>query len=198
MLESVLREVMMDIVARGLGMDPVEIRRRNLIRREELPFKSATGVNYDLITSQETFESALAILDYEQFRREQIAARQAGRYLGLGISVFIEPSAMGAVRISDGASIRIDTTGKVFVTMGSGSQGHSVETTMCQGVADKLGVDIADVNIAIGDTNATPIGSTTGGSRNAVSGGNSAGKAAVDLREKVLEIAANALETSRG
>ena len=103
---------------------------------------------------------------------------------------------MGARRLSDGAAIRIDTSGKVLVSVGSGSQGHSVETTICQIVADELGVDISDVNIVIGDTAATPFGATTGGSRNAVSGGNSAIKAAADLREKILEIAANELEAS--
>jgi carbon-monoxide dehydrogenase large subunit len=110
--------------------------------------------------------------------------------------VFVEPSAMGARLLSDGAAIRIDTTGKVLVSMGSGSQGHSVETTICQIVADELGVDIADVSIVLGDTAATPFGATTGGSRNAVSGGNSAAKGAADLRQKVLEIAAHELEAS--
>jgi len=196
MLESVVREVMMDVVARGLGIDPLELRRRNVIHRSELPYATATGVTYDLITSEETLERAVAILGYEDFRREQAAARAEGRYLGVGISVFVEPTAMGARNISDGVAIRIDTAGKVLVSTGSGSQGHSVETTICQIVSDELGVDLADVNIVIGDTAATPFGATTGGSRNAVSGGNSAMKAAVDLRQKVLEVAANDLEAS--
>jgi len=196
MMETLLRETMMDIVARGLDIDPLEIRRRNILHRSELPYVTATEMTYDLITSEETMERAVAILDYEQFRRDQATARSEGRYLGVGLSVFVEPSAMGARMLSDGAAIRIDTTGKVLVSMGSGSQGHSVETTICQIVADELGVDINDVSIIIGDTAATPFGATTGGSRNAVSGGNSAAKGAQDLRQKVLEIAAHELEAS--
>ncbi len=196
MMESLLRETMMDIIARELRIDPLEIRRRNVLHRDELPYLSATGMNYDLITAEETLERAVGILGYEDFRREQSAARAEGRYLGVGISVFVEPSAMGARRVSDGAAIRVDTSGRVLVSMGSGSQGHSVETTICQIVADELGVDIADVAIVIGDTAATPFGATTGGSRNAVSGGNSAIKAAADLRAKILEIAGHALEAS--
>lgn len=196
MMESLLRETMMDIVARGLEMDPLELRRRNIIHRDELPYLSSTGMTYDLITSEETMERAVAMLDYEAFRERQAVARSEGRFLGVGLSIFVEPSAMGARNIADGAAIRIDTSGKVLVSMGSGSQGHSVETTICQIVADELGVDIADVSIIIGDTAATPFGSTTGGSRNAVSGGNSAIKAATDLRHKVLEIAAHELEAA--
>ncbi|HVB04953.1 MAG TPA: xanthine dehydrogenase family protein molybdopterin-binding subunit [Acidimicrobiales bacterium] len=196
MLESVLRETMLDLIARRLGIDVLEIRRRNILHREELPYRTGTGMNYDLITAEETMERAVALLDYGAFRSAQQEARREGRYLGVGISVFVEPSAMGARRVSDGAAIRIDTSGKVLVSVGSGSQGHSVETTICQIVADELGVDLADVSIVIGDTAATPFGATTGGSRNAVSGGNSAIKAAVDLRGKVLEIAGHALEAS--
>jgi carbon-monoxide dehydrogenase large subunit len=196
MMESVIRELMMDVVARGLEIDPLELRRRNIIHRSELPYATATGMTYDLITSEETLERSIAILGYEDFRHEQAVARREGRYLGVGISVFVEPSAMGARLLSDGIAVRIDTSGKVLVSAGSGSQGHSVETTICQIVADELGVDLSDVNIVIGDTAATPFGATTGGSRNAVSGGNSAAKAAMDLRAKVLEIAGNELEAS--
>jgi carbon-monoxide dehydrogenase large subunit len=196
MMESLLRETMVDIIARGLDIDPLELRRRNIIHRSELPFVTGTGMTYDLITSEETMERAVALLGYEDFRATQLAARGKGRFLGVGLSVFVEPSAMGARMLSDGAAIRIDTAGKVLVSVGSGSQGHSVETTICQIVADELGVDIADISIVIGDTAATPFGATTGGSRNAVSGGNSAIKAATDLRHKVLEIAAHELEAA--
>jgi aerobic carbon-monoxide dehydrogenase large subunit len=196
MMETLLRETMVDIIARELGIDPLEMRRRNILHRSELPYVSGTDMTYDLITSEETMERAVAILGYDDFRAEQAAAREEGRYLGVGLTVFVEPSAMGARLLSDGAAIRIDTTGKVLVSMGSGSQGHSVETTICQIVADELGVDIADVSIVLGDTAATPFGANTGGSRNAVSGGNSAAKGAADLRQKVLEIAAHELEAS--
>jgi len=196
MVETLLRETIVDIIARELGIDPLEMRRRNILHRSELPYVTGTDMTYDLITSEETMERAVAILGYEDFRAEQAAARLNGRYLGVGLTVFVEPSAMGARLLSDGAAIRIDTAGKVLVSMGSGSQGHSVETTICQIVADELGVDIADVSIVLGDTAATPFGGMTGGSRNAVSGGNSAAKGASDLRQKVLEIAAHELEAS--
>ena len=196
MMETLLRETILDIIARDLGIDPLEMRRRNILHRSDLPYVTGTDMTYDLITSEETMERAVASLGYEDFRAEQAAAREEGRYLGVGLTVFVEPSAMGARLLSDGAAIRIDTTGKVLVSMGSGSQGHSVETTICQIVADELGVDIADVSIVLGDTAATPFGATTGGSRNAVSGGNSAAKGASDLRQKVLEIAAHELEAS--
>jgi aerobic carbon-monoxide dehydrogenase large subunit len=196
MMETLLRETILDIIARELGIDPLEMRRRNILHRSELPYVTGTDMTYDLITSEETMERAVAILGYEDFREAQAAARLEGRYLGVGLTVFVEPSAMGARLLSDGAAIRIDTTGKVLVSMGSGSQGHSVETTICQIVADELGVDIADVSIVLGDTAATPFGATTGGSRNAVSGGNSAAKGASDLRQKVLEIAAHELEAA--
>jgi aerobic carbon-monoxide dehydrogenase large subunit len=196
MLETVLREVMVDIIARELDIDPLEIRRRNVLHRAELPYRTGTGVTYDLITAEENLERVAAMLDYEAFRAEQAAARAKGRYLGLGFSLLVEPTAMSARRVSDGVTVRIDTAGKVFVSTGSGSQGHSVETTLCQIVADELGVDIDDVKIIIGDTAATPFGATTGGSRNAVAGGNSAIKAAADLREKVLQIAAVELEAA--
>jgi carbon-monoxide dehydrogenase large subunit len=196
MMETLLRETMMDVAAKGLGLDPLEIRRRNILHREELPHKTDCGQTYDLITAQETLERAIAILGYEDFRKEQERRRAEGRYLGVGISVVVEPSGMSVRRLSDGVSIRIDDSGKVQVATGSGSQGHSVETTICQIVADRLGVDIGDIQIVLGDTGATPSGGTTGGSRNAIGGGNSAMKAASQLRDKVLEIASQALEAS--
>lgn len=196
MMETLLRETMMDVVAKGLGIDPLEIRRRNILHREDLPHTTDCGQTYDLITADETMERAVAILGYEDFRAEQARLRAEGRYLGVGISVVVEPSAMSVRRVSDGVAVRIDASGKVFVATGSGSQGHSVETTICQIIADRLGVDISDINIVIGDTAATPFGGTTGGSRNAIGGGNSALKAATELRAKIVDIAADALETS--
>jgi carbon-monoxide dehydrogenase large subunit len=196
MMETLLRETMMDIAAKGLGIDPLEIRRRNILHREELPHTTDCGQTYDLITANETLERAVAILGYENFRTDQARLRDEGRYLGVGISVVVEPSGMSVRRVSDGVAIRVDGSGKVFVATGGGSQGHSIETTICQIVADRLGVDIADINIVIGDTDATPFGSTTGGSRNAIGGGNSAIKAATELRMKMVELASHALEAS--
>ena len=196
MMETLLRETMMDIAAKGLGLDPLEIRRRNILHREELPYTTGCGQTYDLITANETLERAIAIFGYADFRAEQARLRLEGRYLGVGISVVVEPSAMSVGRVSDGVAIRVDASGKVFVATGSGSQGHSVETTLSQIIADRLGVDIADITMVIGDTAATPFGATTGGSRNAIGGGNSALKAATELRAKMLNIASEALEVA--
>lgn len=196
MMETLLRECMMDIVAKGLGIDPVDLRRRNLLHGADLPYTTDTGQTYDLITADETLERALAALGYEDFRARQARLRSEGRYLGVGVSIVVEPTAMSARRLSDGVSVRIDASGKVLIAAGSGSQGHSVETTICQVVAERLGVDLEDVSIVIGDTAATPFGATTGGSRNAIGGGNSALKAAVELREKLVALGSHALEVA--
>src|SRR5581483_11549440 len=93
--ESLAREVMLDISARRIGIDPVELRRRNLLRRDELPYRNPNGMTYDSISPLETFEQALEMLGYEAFRAEQAAARTAGRYLGVGVSNYVEPSTPG-------------------------------------------------------------------------------------------------------
>ena len=90
--ESLAREVLLDIAARQMGIDPIELRRRNLLRRDELPYTNPIGMTYDNISPLETFEQALSMLDYEAFRREQAEARAAGRYLGVGTSNYVEPS----------------------------------------------------------------------------------------------------------
>jgi aerobic carbon-monoxide dehydrogenase large subunit len=196
MMESVIREVMVDIVARGLSIDPIDVRRRNLIHQSDLPHQTVTGHTYDVLTADQALERVIAILDYQSFREEQTQARAEGRYLGVGISLFVEPTAMNGHMQSEGIAVRIDASGQVFVSAGSGSQGHSLETTICQIVADQLGIDFTEVNIVLGDTDATPLGGLTAGSRSAVGGGNSAMRAAIDLRAKVLQIAAHELEAS--
>src|SRR4029077_4017148 len=98
----------------------------------------------------ETLEQALQIVDYEGFRRQQSAARRQGRYLGIGVSVYIEPSAVTASTVPGEAVVRIDRQGAVEVLLGTYSQGHSMETTMAQVVAEHLGVDIGSVTIVQG------------------------------------------------
>jgi len=195
--ESVAREVLLDISARQIGIDPVELRRRNLLRSDELPYTNPNGMPYDHITPLETFEAALARLDYDGFRREQAEARAAGRYLGVGTSSYVEPttSSMGNFA-TEGATIRIEPSGKVNIYVAGGSAGNSLETTVVQLTADALGVDIDDVNTIQGDTAITPYGGGTGGSR---SGGMTAGavrEASTVLRDKIRAIAAHHLEAS--
>ncbi|MFI5047737.1 MAG: xanthine dehydrogenase family protein molybdopterin-binding subunit [Acidimicrobiia bacterium] len=194
MFETTAREAMLDIAAREIGIDPLELRRRNVLRQEDLPWPSGRGV-LSHITPAETLEHAAELIDYAGFRAGQVGAREAGRLLGIGIALFVEPSG-GQPGAAEGATIRIDRTGAVQVIMGIGSQGHSIETTMVQVVADALGVDAGDVVFVGGDTALTPYGGTTGGSRSAVMGGGAARHAALAMRAKVLEVAANAMEAA--
>jgi carbon-monoxide dehydrogenase large subunit len=194
-METIAREQMMDHVAAELGIDPIEFRRINLIQPGDLPYTTATMMVYDVITPTETLEQAVGMIDVAAFRAEQAAARAEGRYLGLGVSSYVEPSAIafGALG-TDVANISMDTNGKVLITMGTGSHGHSLETTIPQIVAEHLGCDIEDVFFVQGDSNASPNGPGTGGSRSAVIAGGAATRASVELRDKLVAIAAKLLE----
>jgi carbon-monoxide dehydrogenase large subunit len=195
--ESVAREVLLDISARRMGIDPAELRRRNLLRQDELPCTNPNGMPYRDITPLETFEQALSILDYDAFRREQAAARATGRYLGVGTCTYVEPttSAMPFYG-SEGATIRIEPSGKVNVYVAGGSTGNSLETAVVQLTADALGVDIADVRTIQGDTAVTPFGAGTGGSRSGSMLAGAVGETAALLRERIVAIAAHHLEAA--
>ncbi len=164
MFETLGRETMIDIAARRIGIDPLELRRRNLLSAADMPYTTPSGQVFSDVTPRETLEQAVAMLDYEAFRAEQARERQRGRYLGVGFSVYIEPSAMPfGLGATDSCTIRIDPSGKVQILTGANSQGHSIETTMSQVVAEGLGVDIEDVIFVNGDTDSVPVGATTGG-----------------------------------
>jgi aerobic carbon-monoxide dehydrogenase large subunit len=195
--ESVAREVLLDIAARQVGIDPIELRRRNLLRRDELPYSSATGFTYDHVSPLETFEQAIAMLDYAAFRREQAEARDRGRFLGVGTCNFVEPTTPGyGIYGTEGSTIRIEPSGRVNVYVAGGSSGNSVETTVVQLVADALGVDIDDVATIQGDTAVTPLGAGAVGSRSASMTAGAVADAAAALRERVLAIAAHRLEAA--
>jgi aerobic carbon-monoxide dehydrogenase large subunit len=195
--EAFSREVLLDIAARRIGVDPVELRRRNLLRRDELPMFNPNGMPYDDITPAETFEQALEMLDYDGFRKEQAAARAEGRYLGVGTCTYIEPTTPGfGVYATEGATIRVEPSGTVNVYMAGGSTGNSIETTVVQMTADALGVDIEDVATIQGDTAVTPFGAGTGGSRSGSMTAGAVAETAGALREKVLAIAAHRLEAA--
>jgi aerobic carbon-monoxide dehydrogenase large subunit len=197
-IETTAREIMMDIVARRIGMDPAEFRRRNIIRPDELPYQLSTGIVFENISPTETLEQALELSGYAQFREEQRRAREQGRYLGIGICSYIEPTAFGGGQTLgiEAATIRVEPSGTVTVLMGFGSHGQSVETTMAQVVADRLGVPFDSVMIVQGDTASAPFGAGNGGSRSAVVGGAVAGLCAEKIREKVLAIAAHLIEAA--
>jgi carbon-monoxide dehydrogenase large subunit len=195
--ESLAREVLLDIAARQMGVDPVDLRRRNVLRSDELPYASPTGFTYDHMTPAETFEHALELLDYEAFRREQAEARAAGRYLGVGTCTYAEPTTPGyGVYGSEGARLRIEPSGGVTVFVTGGSAGNSIETTVVQLVADALSVDIDDVTIVQGDTAVTPEGTGAQGSRSGSMTAGAVFETANALRERMLALAARPLDTS--
>lgn len=197
MMETVAREQMMDHVAAEIGIDPIEFRRRNIIHASDLPYTTCTTIVYDVVTPEETLEQALSMLDLDAFRKEQAKAREEGRLLGVGVGVYIEPSAIAfGILSSDQANVRMDENGKIQVALSSGSHGHSIETTMPQVIAEHLGCDIDDIIITQGDTASAPVGPGTGGSRTAVIVGGACQTAAGKLKAKILEIAAHTLEAN--
>jgi carbon-monoxide dehydrogenase large subunit len=153
---------------------------------------------YDNISPASTLEQAAEVSGYEAFRRQQREAREDGRYLGIGISLYVEPTAFGGGRSPgiEAATIRVEPSGTVTVLMGFGCHGQSVETTMAQVVADRLGVALDSVLIVQGDTASAPVGRGNGGSRGAVVGGAVAGMSAEKIRAKVLAIAGHLLEVA--
>jgi aerobic carbon-monoxide dehydrogenase large subunit len=193
--ESMARETLLDTAARQLGLDPVELRRRNMLTRDELPTANFNGMPYDHISPRETFEQALQMLDYEAFRKEQEQARQQGRYLGVGTCTYVEPTA-GATpfHATEGATIRVEPSGKVNVYVAGGSCGNSLETTVVQLTADALGVAIEDVSTVQGDTAVTPYGAGTGGSRSGPMTAGAIEETAAVLRERIRAIAAHRLQ----
>ena len=195
--ESVAREVVLDQAARQIGIDPIELRRRNLLRADELPFTNANGMTYTDATPLETFDHALELLDLERFRKEQAEARAAGRYLGVGTCSYIEPTATGmGFYGTEGATIRIEPSGSINVYVAGGSCGNSVETTVVQLVADALGADIADVHTIQGDTAVTPFGAGTAGSRSGPMTAGAVAETAAVLRDRIVAIAAAKLEAA--
>lgn len=195
--ETLAREVLLDIAARQMGMDPVELRRRNVLRRDELPFTNPNGMPYDSISPSETLEQALEMLGYEDFRRQQADARRQGRYLGVGVTNYVEPSTPGhGVYGTEGATIRIEPSGKVNVYIAGGSTGNSIETTVVQLTADALGVDIEDVATIQGDTAVTGFGAGAAGSRSGSMTAGAVRDTAAILRERIVAIAAHKLEAA--
>jgi carbon-monoxide dehydrogenase large subunit len=195
--ETLAREVTLDIAARRMGIDPADLRRRNLLSVKDMPHPNPNGMPYDHMASLETFEHALAVLDYPAFRAGQAAARAAGRYLGVGMSTYAEPtSAAFGYYSSEGATIRIEPSGKINVYVAGGSTGNSLETTVIQLTADALGASIEDVATIQGDTSVSPFGGGTGGSRSGSMTAGAVAETAGQLRAKLTALAAHKLEAS--
>lgn len=197
MFETTAREVLLDIAARRIAMDPVELRRRNMLARDELPCTNPNGMPYSDMSPREVFEQALEIVDHDGFRREQAELRAQGRYLGIGTSSYVEPTTTGMPPYTtEGATIRIEPSGTVNVYLAGGSTGNSLETAAVQVAADALGVDIADVATIQGDTAITPFGGGTGGSRSGSMLAGAITETAAGLRARIVQIAAHLLEAA--
>lgn len=202
---NTVREIMIDEIARDLGIDPVEIRRRNMLHSDDLPYRSITGQLYDSGSYLESLELAMKTVDYQAFRTMQARLREQGRYLGLGISSYVEQTAWGSdssaqagtpLPSHDNSTVTVDPSGTVTVAVSTSCHGQGHETTYAQIAADGLGVDMADVKVVFGDTLTAPYGLGTYASRSAVIGGATVAKASADVREQILKVAANMLEAN--
>jgi carbon-monoxide dehydrogenase large subunit len=192
--ETLTREILLDIAARKMDMDPVELRRRNILRGDEMPYFNPNGMPYDHVAPADTLEQAVKILDHEGFRREQREALEQGRYIGLGFSAYIEPTGAATGHLAtEGATIRMEPTGKINVYVNGGSTGNSIETTVVQLTADALGANIADVSTIQGDTAVTPYGAGTQGSRSGPMTAGAVNEAGTILRKQIVTMAAHRL-----
>jgi len=193
-------ERLLDRLAERLQVDRAEIRRRNFIPPQAFPYDTglpATGgasMVYDSGSFPTYLERALDMIDQASFRREQEAARQRGRYLGLGLAAFIEATGVGG----EEAQLRLEPDGTVSVRVGSPSQGQGHATAFTQMAADRLGVSFDSVHYLSGDTAQVATGTGTFASRMGQTGGNAVGQAASELRERVLTLAADMLEIAPG
>jgi carbon-monoxide dehydrogenase large subunit len=193
--ETLTREMLLDIAARKMEMDPVELRRRNILRGDEMPYFNPNGMPYEHVAPADTFEQAVKILDHEGFRKEQRDALEQGRYLGLGFSAYIEPTGAATGHLgTEGATIRMEPTGKINVYVNGGSTGNSIETTVVQLTADALGADIEDVSTIQGDTAVTPYGAGTQGSRSGPMTAGAVNEAGTMLRNQIIAMAAHRLK----
>ena len=197
--ETFCRERIVDLVAKELGMEPLEVRRRNIPFQGAEPGAMITGRSLKSATARESLEGIAERIDLASFRARQEAARAEGRYLGIGMATYIE-AAPGPRGPSGGLGneqmrMRLDDDGivRVFTSQMPHGQGH--ETTLAQIAADEFGVDMAQVKIVVGDSDQVPFG-FTGGSRSATMAGGAALHTARALREKVLEVASHLMEAS--
>jgi carbon-monoxide dehydrogenase large subunit len=198
-------EGLVDLAAQAIGMDPVEIRRRNLIRDDAHPSDSASGLKFEALSHHASLDKLVAMMGYEALRAEQAAMRQKGVHRGIGFASFIEvtnPSAafygVGGARISsqDGATVRLDATGTVVCQTSVTEQGQGTEAIIAQVVATAFGVPLERVRVILGDTDVTPYGGGTWASRAAGIGGEAALQAGKALRENVVAVAGAILQAA--
>jgi len=205
-VSTFVAERLMDLGAKALGIDPLEIRRRNLVRAEEFPYRIASGIIWDKTGFVECLEAAAEAADYEQLRKRQAEAREQGRFFGIGIATYAELTGIGSrIAVAPGmpintgsetAKITIDSTGAITAAFGVASHGQGLETTLAQIVADDLGARFEDVRVIQGDSDEVPMSTGTYASRSAVLGGGAAKHASKILQEKIKKVASHLLEAS--
>jgi carbon-monoxide dehydrogenase large subunit len=201
---SYMIERLVQNAAGELGMDPAELRRKNFVRKDQFPYKSATGFEYDSGDYHGAMDLALERVGYEQLRKEQAAARDEGRLLGIGLASFTEVVGAGpahdydilGLKMNDGAELRIHPTGKAILKISSKTQGQGHETTFAQIVAEELGIQPEDIKVVHGDTDNTPYGLGTYASRSTPTVGAATALVARKLREKGKRLAAHLLEAA--
>ncbi|MDX1534735.1 MAG: molybdopterin cofactor-binding domain-containing protein, partial [Thermoplasmata archaeon] len=180
-----------DLLARRLGMDPAEIRRRNFIPPDAFPYEVPTGYRYDSGNYEGALEKALAVIDYPRLRREQARAREEGRLVGIGLSSYVEVCGFGS---PGGCRLLVHPSGKVVVYTGAHPHGQGQETSLAQIVADTLTVPLESVEVRHGDTATTPWGIGTFGSRGLAVEGGASLAAGREMAEAARRRAADLLE----
>jgi carbon-monoxide dehydrogenase large subunit len=199
-----LVERLTDMLARRLSMDPASLRMQNLLRPSQFPHVSPTGWEYDSGDYPRALSMALSLAGYADLRREQAERRTRGEYMGIGISFFTEAVGAGprahmdimGLGMADGADLRIHPSGKAVLSISVQTQGQGHETTFAQIVASELGLSVDDVEVVHGDTDRTPFGLGTYGSRSTPVSGAAAAVAARRVRERARLVAAALLEVS--
>lgn len=197
------REAMIDDIARAMDIDPADFRLKNIISEE--PYVSLTGMKYDGGSYRRSMERVLKMVGYEDFRRRQKELWQQGRYIGIGITPYVEPTAWGSasakaegfpLEFFDAASVTVEPDGTVSVTTGCHNHGQGHFTTLAQVAADALGVRLEDVKVTEGDTARDVYGTGTFAGRTAVVAGGAILRAGAEVREKLLHLASHAMEVS--
>lgn len=207
-ISTFVAERLMDLGAAALGIDPLEIRRRNLVRAEEFPYRIASGIIWDKTGFIECLEAAAEAAGYDRLRKEQAEARKQGRLFGIGIASYAELTGIGSrIAVAPGmpintgsetAKITIDSTGAITAAFGVASHGQGLETTLAQIVADDLGARFEDVRVIQGDSDEVPMSTGTYASRSAVLGGGAAKHASKLLQDKIKRVASHLLEANAG
>lgn len=204
-IATAVTEGLVDMAAEALGMDPIELRRRNLMRDDSYPRTSPAGMRFEGLSHHASLDKLLEMVPVEKIRADQAEQRRKGIYRGLGLASFIEltnPSpfmyGIGGARISaqDGATVRMDPDGGVVVASGVTEQGQGTEAILAQITAHGVGVPVERVKVITGDTQNTPYGGGTWACRGAGIGGEAALQSALALRAQILEVAGAMLQAA--